>query len=528
MACEVGISIVVVAFNMGRELPRTLRTLSPAMQQGVAPRQIEILVVDNGSDQPLTEADCPIDGVRVRWLHVDNPTPSPVAAVHLGLSLASHPLVGVMIDGARMASPGLLAGALAAQRVHPRAVIASLGFHLGPEVQMVSVAQGYDQAAEDALLASVPWQEDGYHLFDISVPANSSADGWFSPIAESNALFMDKSLWAELGGYDARFKSPGGGLVNLDTYRRACELPDMQLVVLLGEGTFHQIHGGVAASAKEHPWGAFHSEYVSIRGELFRQPRIEPVFFGRVRPQVLPSIERAVRAEKAGKWRESVSPDRPPTRTGPQELCALSGLALSSIQRGVLSTRYRGRALLKNPFDLVIYLQLLQRLQPRTVLEIGAKEGGSALWFADTLSNLGIDGRVIAVDIAPVPPLDDARIEVIRGDALALCDVLAAERLDALPRPLLVVEDSAHSYEVCRAVLDTLDPHLRSGDYLVVEDGVVAFLPEAFYRRYKNGPTRAIADFLGERPGRYEIDRSLCDFFGPNVTFNPNGYLRRL
>ena len=35
-------------------------------------------------------------------------------------------------------------------------------------------------------------------------------------MAESNALFMDRDLWLELGGYDERFTTPGGGLANLD------------------------------------------------------------------------------------------------------------------------------------------------------------------------------------------------------------------------------------------------------------------------------------------------------------------------
>ena len=35
-----------------------------------------------------------------------------------------------------------------------------------------------------------------------------------------------------------------GGFLNMDTYIRACEMPDSELVMLLGERTFHQLHGG--------------------------------------------------------------------------------------------------------------------------------------------------------------------------------------------------------------------------------------------------------------------------------------------
>jgi cephalosporin hydroxylase len=63
---------------------------------------------------------------------------------------------------------------------------------------------------------------------------------------------------------------------------------------------------------------------------------------------------------------------------------------------------------------------------------------------------------------------------------------------------------------------------------MVVEDGVVADLPQGTYGRYQNGPNRAVAKFLSENMGRYEVDADLCNFYGRNVTFNPNAWLRRI
>jgi len=59
-----------------------------------------------------------------------------------------------------------------------------------------------------------------------------------------------------------------------------------------------------------------------------------------------------------------------------------------------------------------------------------------------------------------------------------------------------------------------------------VEDGVVSQLFGAF-SRYNDGPNRAVAQFLERYPEAYDIDTELCDFYGHNVTFNPNGWLRR-
>ncbi|MEZ5285163.1 MAG: hypothetical protein R2712_10215 [Vicinamibacterales bacterium] len=63
------LSVVVVVFDMAREAPRTLFTLSPAYQ-GLPADTYEVIVVDNGSSPPLgretAEAVAATCGARVR------------------------------------------------------------------------------------------------------------------------------------------------------------------------------------------------------------------------------------------------------------------------------------------------------------------------------------------------------------------------------------------------------------------------------------------------------------------------------
>jgi len=102
------LSIVVCAYNMARELPRTIRSLSPAMQRDVRSSDYEIIVVDNGSTKPFDENECRQWGTDLRVLRIapSSALPSPVRAINAGIEHARGPLVGVMIDGARLASPG--------------------------------------------------------------------------------------------------------------------------------------------------------------------------------------------------------------------------------------------------------------------------------------------------------------------------------------------------------------------------------------------------------------------------------------
>ncbi len=278
------ISVIVVFYNMTREAARTLYSLSTLYQQEIGEELYEVIAVDSGSREALDPAWVSSFGKNFRYIYYESPTPSPSGAINHAVQKARGSAVMCCIDGARILSPGILRLSLQALKLHDHPFIYTIGMHIGSKVQNELIEEGYNQEDEDKLLDGLDWWSNGYLLFTASSLASSSRNGFFSEIAESNCFTMRKDDFQKLGGYDENFASPGGGLVNLDFFNRVHQDKMFFPVLLLGEATFHQFHGGVATnvSRKTHPWPAMAAEYKEIRGQdyecLFRPPH----YFGRI------------------------------------------------------------------------------------------------------------------------------------------------------------------------------------------------------------------------------------------------------
>ena len=245
-----------------------------------------------------------------RLIRIDPAPPSPVHAVNRGLAEARGDVIGVMIDGARMVTPGLLHFARQGAALYQHAVVSTLSWQLGADLQRFAMEAGYDVAREDALLASIGWPNDGYRLFEVATL--ESVDGWLQPIAESNALFLPRDMWLALGGMDERFDMPGGGFANLDIYRRAIEYPGAELVILLGEATFHQLHGGISTSAHRANWFDFLNQwsrqYRRICGRAYDIPlsRNPPTYLGHLHRPELATLVRTALYPNRGQVRRTL------------------------------------------------------------------------------------------------------------------------------------------------------------------------------------------------------------------------------
>jgi len=267
------LTIVVICFNMQREAQRTLYSLSCDYQRGVSPSEYQVIVIDNNSSSPLNREFVEGFGENFEYHFFNTKSVSPAEAINFGADLAKGKMLSCIVDGARILSPGVVQNSLLAAETFDNPLVMTLAWHLGPKEQNFSMLEGYDQAEEDQLLASVNWQDDGYKLFDVSTQASSSKVGIKGGIPEELSYFtIKKSLFLELGGFCDQFQSPGGGLINHDFLQRAMRVDELDLVMLVGEGSFHQFHGGIATNAKpeNNPWALFAQEYLNIRGAEFK------------------------------------------------------------------------------------------------------------------------------------------------------------------------------------------------------------------------------------------------------------------
>jgi len=191
--------------------------------------------------------------------------------------------------------------------------------------------------------------------------------------------------------------------------------------------------------------------------------------------------------------------------------------------RLIRHSRYFGIKALQSPTDFWIYQEIIFENKPDVIIEIGNFHGGSTLALAHMLDAMNT-GRIIAIDIdqEKVAPLarKHERISWLEGDAIALFD-----RVKKMIRPgesVMIIEDSAHTYDHTLAVLRHYGILVTNGQYLIVEDTIC-------YNGLDIGPKPpnafdAVKEFLDENEA-FNVDRTKENLF---LTWNPNGYLVRV
>ncbi|UTW48567.1 hypothetical protein KFF03_01310 [Bacterioplanoides sp. SCSIO 12839] len=301
---------------MKQQLHNTLCSLKSTYQRNVDPDDYEVIVVENSSDDNFAPTDVSKEyGSNFRYFLRQETSQSPVPAVNFAFEQCQGQYIGLIIDGARMLSPGVIHYVKMATQVSVNSIVAVPGYHIG-ESEHHLTEPGYSVEFEQNLLKQAEWQENGYRLFKVSTFSGANARGYLQPMMECNCIFASKINFDTIGRADTRFTLRGGGSINLHIYRSLINIPDTQFFVLPGEGSFHQYHGGVTTSHstdREKELASFNSQLKSIWGNSGTIRR-NPIMLGSIDANALNFLEQSAhtaqkRAARLGDDSQILWPD---------------------------------------------------------------------------------------------------------------------------------------------------------------------------------------------------------------------------
>lgn len=192
---------------------------------------------------------------------------------------------------------------------------------------------------------------------------------------------------------------------------------------------------------------------------------------------------------------------------------------------------YHGVPIHKNPFDMFNYQQIISEQKPDYIIECGAYQGGSTMFFAHQLELLK-HGKVISVDICEREekwyPQVKAHERTILLEGSSVSDQILQKIKDIIGNSTnnFVILDSLHTKAHVLQEMVKYSELLSSGNYMIVEDSNLNGhpLPPEWHTQTANegGPFEAIEEFF-KINRQFKIDHELEQRF--LFSYAPSGYL---
>lgn len=198
-----------------------------------------------------------------------------------------------------------------------------------------------------------------------------------------------------------------------------------------------------------------------------------------------------------------------------------------------------GRPVIQYPQDLMMLQEIIWRVKPDLIIETGIAHGGSLIFFASMLENIGGDGEVLGIDIdirvhnwgEIIRHRMSKRIIMIEGSSIDQKVIAKVENFARNKKSILVVLDSNHIHDHVLAELEFYAPFVTIGSYCIVFDTYIdnyidEFNQEYSYHSWKgDNPKTAVSKYLSQNDF-FEVDTSIED--KALITAAPGGYLKRV
>jgi cephalosporin hydroxylase len=186
---------------------------------------------------------------------------------------------------------------------------------------------------------------------------------------------------------------------------------------------------------------------------------------------------------------------------------------------------WMGRPISQYPQDMVGMQELIWRIRPDLVVEMGIAHGGSLIFNASMLALLEYSE---AVDSGEAHPMS-SRVDMIQGSSIDEDTIRQVREYAAGYETVLVILDSNHTHEHVLAELEAYADLTSVGSYCIVFDTVVEDAPEKYFadRPWGKGdnPKTAVWEYLKSHP-EFEIDKEIENKL--LITVAPDGFLRRV
>lgn len=199
-----------------------------------------------------------------------------------------------------------------------------------------------------------------------------------------------------------------------------------------------------------------------------------------------------------------------------------------------------GRPIIQLPEDMIRMQEVIWRIKPDVLVEMGVAHGGSLVFYASLFEAMH-QGSVVGVDIEIRPHNRVAieehslahRITLIEGDSTADDTVQQVRECVQPGDRVLVVLDSCHTKAHVRAELEAYAEFVTPGSYIVATDGIMQDLhdvPGGDPKWCNDHPSAAAIEFAEAHP-EFVLEQPPWTFnesqLNRNITHWPQAWLRR-
>eukprot|EP01060_Flectonema_neradi_P039647 TRINITY_DN8807_c0_g1_i1.p1 TRINITY_DN8807_c0_g1~~TRINITY_DN8807_c0_g1_i1.p1 ORF type:complete len:417 (+),score=78.69 TRINITY_DN8807_c0_g1_i1:52-1302(+) len=204
----------------------------------------------------------------------------------------------------------------------------------------------------------------------------------------------------------------------------------------------------------------------------------------------------------------------------------------------------------QDPMDAFAIQDMLWRVQPDLIIEVGTNNGGGAIFYASIMNNYNPKGKIVTLDVKPVNqnwmtgknkdnckgcitgdvhPLwtGSDMINFIKGDITKQEIQEKVEVFVNAAKTVLVVEDASHRYPDTLHRMKVIYKYVTVGSYMLVQDTKMDRFVSRLRKKYGNlkfGPMRAVDEFIRANPD-WEIDRTFEYYI---YSQHHRGFLKRL